>query len=62
MASQVQLRQALSSCEQPFGFKDPYASHARILDQILILFDESVWALRDWVRKVEKVLENKAPV
>ena len=62
MASQVQLRQALGSCEQPFGFKDPYASHVRILDQILILFDESVWALRDGVRKIEKVLENRAPV
>ena len=62
MASQVQLRQALGSCEQPFNLKDPYTSHARILDQILIMFDESVWAIRDGVRKIEKVLENRAPV
>ena len=61
MASQIQLRQALCSCEQPFGLNDPYASHVRILDQILMIFDESVWALRDGVRQIEKVLENRAP-
>ena len=58
-ASQKRLRQALDSCEPPFGLKNPYVSHVRILDQILMLFDESVWALRDGVRQIEKVLENR---
>ena len=61
-ASQIRLRQALDSREQPFGVGDLYASQVRILDQILIMFDESVWALRDGVRQIEKVLENRAPV
>lgn len=54
MAFQVRLRQALDSPEQPLGVGDLYASHVRILDQILMMFDESVWALRDEVRQVEK--------
>ena len=57
--SQIRLRQALNSGERPFGLDNPYASHVRILDQILTLFDESVWALRDGVRQIEKVLENR---
>ena len=62
MASQIRLRQALDSREQPFGVGDLYASHVRILDQILMMFDESVWALRDGIRQIEKVLEDRAPV
>ena len=61
MASQTRLRQALASGEQPFGVNDFYASHVRILDQILMMFDESVWALRDGVRQIEKVLKNREP-
>ena len=62
MAFQVRLRQALYSHEQPFGVGDFYASHVKILDQILMLFDESVWALRDGVRQIEKVFENRDPL
>ena len=62
MAFQVRLRQALDSRVQPLGVGDLYASHVRILDQILMLFDESVWALRDRVRQIEKVPENRAPL
>ena len=61
MASQIQLRQTLGSCKQPFGFNNPYACHASILHQILMMFDESVWALRDGVRQIEKVPENRVP-
>ena len=61
MAFQIRLRQALDLREQPFGVDDLYASHVTILDQILMMFDESVWALRDGVRQIEKVLENRAP-
>lgn len=54
-SSQLRLRQALDSHEQTFAVGDLYASHVRILDEILILFDESVWGLRDGVRQVEMV-------
>ena len=62
VAVQVRLRRELDSREQPLGVGDLYASHVRILDQILIMFDESVWALRDGVRQIEKVLENRSPL
>ena len=58
----MRLRQGLDSREQPFGVGDLYASHVIIIDQNLMMFDESVWALRDGVRQIEKVLENRAPV
>lgn len=61
MAFQIRLRQALDSGEQAFGVNDLYASHVRILDQILMIFDESVWALRDGVRQIEKVPRNREP-
>ena len=61
MTSQIRLRQALDSDEQPFGVNDLYASHVRILDQILMMFDESVWALRDGVRQIEKVSKTESP-
>ena len=60
MTTQIRLRQALDSCERPFSIHNPYASHVRMLDQILMLYDESVWALRDGVRQIEKVLQNRA--
>lgn len=54
-ASQVRLYQALSSHHQPFHIADVYASHGAILDEILALYDESIWSLRDGVRQIEMV-------
>lgn len=58
-SSQIRLRQALDSREQTFAVGDFYASHVTILDEILILFDESVWGLRNGVRQVEMVPQTK---
>jgi hypothetical protein len=36
-------------------FKDPFSMHAQLLDQIVQLNDESVWAIRHPIRQIEKV-------
>ncbi len=54
--SQMRTHQALASSQQRLDLKDIYAGHAMVLDEVLALFDESVWALRDEVRRIEKVL------
>ncbi len=54
-SAQLRLRQALASRRQPLDVTDVYASHAIILNEIVNMFDESVWALRDGVRQIEKV-------
>lgn len=57
-ASQFRLYQALASQQQPLDVGDIYASHVTILDEIVAVFDESVWALRDGVRGIEKVIKR----
>ena len=54
--SQMRTHQALVSRQQRLDFRDIYAGHVIVLDEVLALFDESVWALRDEVRRIEKVL------
>lgn len=54
--AQLRLSQALASRQQPLDVKDVYASHVLILNEIVNMFDESVWALRDGVREIEKVV------
>jgi hypothetical protein len=44
---------ALSRDKQKFY--DPYALHVAIIDEILALFDYSVWSLRDLIRDIELV-------
>jgi hypothetical protein len=42
--------------KQPeLNFKDPFAMHRHLIDQIIDLYDISVWRLRDHVRLCEKV-------
>lgn len=53
--SQKRLHQALASTGGPLDMKI-YANHTILLNEILIMYDESVWALRDGVRKIEMVL------
>lgn len=36
-------------------YRDPFAMHAPLLDQVVELNDESVWAIRHPIRKIEKV-------
>lgn len=35
--------------------RDPFAMHIPLLDQIVKLYDDSVWRVRDPVRDIEKV-------
>ena len=51
----MRLYQALASPQGPLNIKDVYASHTILLNEILALYDESVWALRDGVRQIEMV-------
>jgi hypothetical protein len=36
-------------------FRDPFAMHAPLIDQIIVQYDLSVWRVRHPVRKIEKV-------
>ena len=51
----MRMYQTLASRQQRLDLRDIYAGHAVILDEMLAMFDESVWALRDEVRHIEKV-------
>ena len=53
--AKTRIYQALASGQQPFDIRDIYASHVTLLDEILTMYDESVWAIRDGVRQIEKV-------
>ena len=59
-ASQMRLHQALNLRQKPFDTRDIYASHVLLLDEVLAMFDDSVWALRDGVRQIEIVSKNAA--
>ena len=37
---------------------DPFIMHLHLLDQILALYDISVWRVRDLVRQIEKVIHS----
>ena len=61
MTSQMRIHQALVSHQRRLDLRDIYTGHVIVLDEVLVLFDESVWALRDEVRRIEKVLSSLAP-
>jgi hypothetical protein len=41
--------------QAPVEFKDPFSLHRYLIDQMIILYDISVWRVRDPVRIIEKV-------
>jgi hypothetical protein len=45
----------------PFKRSDPFAMHIPLLDQIVRLYDDSVWQVRHPVRDIEKVLLYYVP-
>lgn len=51
---QSELRVALEK-QSTLNFKDPFAMLRHLIDQILVLYDISVWRVRDPVREIEKV-------
>jgi hypothetical protein len=49
------LKTVLRKQSPPLDFSDPFATHVPLIDQIILLYDISVWRVRDPVRKIEKV-------
>jgi len=52
---QLGLEDALRKQLPSLNSSDPFAMHAPLFDQIVLLYDISVWRVRDPVRKIEKV-------
>ena len=57
-ALQTSLWLALSSNQNRLDLFDPYSLHAFIVDEIVTLFDTSVWGFRDLIRNIEMVSFN----
>jgi hypothetical protein len=51
----LQLLEDLNSCSRVFIEPDMHQLHTFLLDQILYLYDDSVWTFRDTVRNIERV-------
>ena len=58
VSAQDQIQLALSGQEQT-NLLDIYSMQVIVLDEIIQLFDKSVWAIRDAVRNVETVGFNR---
>lgn len=55
-ALQSRLQSSIISNQDNISLNDPYSLHTIIVEEVLSLFDISVWSLRDSVRMVEKVI------
>ncbi|KAH0547677.1 hypothetical protein FGG08_000166 [Glutinoglossum americanum] len=53
------LQKALA--KSPFDPRDPFAMHAPLIDQVVKLYDDSVWAIRDPIREIEKTRQAAKP-
>lgn len=51
----LQLNEVLQKPSPPPDKNDPFAMHSPLIDQMVELYDKSVWASRDPIRKIEKV-------
>ncbi|KAH8711821.1 hypothetical protein GQ44DRAFT_714242 [Phaeosphaeriaceae sp. PMI808] len=51
---QDNLEQNVASQHSEFDLSDPFALYLPIVDQIITLYDQSVWCIRDLIRRVEK--------
>jgi hypothetical protein len=49
------LKTVLGKQSPPLELRDPFAMHVPLIDQIILLYDISVWRVRDPVREFEKV-------
>jgi hypothetical protein len=52
----TRLASALAESISPLNFADPFSMHVPLLDQMIILYDESVWQIRHMIRRREEVL------
>jgi len=55
---QLGLMAALQKQSLTLEFKDPFTMHAPLIDQIILLYDLSVWRVRNPVRAMEKVFTS----
>ncbi|KAI9856198.1 MAG: hypothetical protein M1813_009215 [Trichoglossum hirsutum] len=60
-ALQTRLEEVLSSDREKREVHDPYALHSVIVDEVLAIYDSSVWSLRDLVRSVEQNRASMVP-
>jgi hypothetical protein len=49
------LKAVLKNKSAPLNFEDPLAMHIPLIDQIILLYDDSVWRFREPLRSIEKV-------
>src|SRR4051812_47834229 len=49
------LEQGLSTEPETLDLSDPFALYIPLTDQIIMLYDQSVWGIRDLIRRIEKV-------
>ena len=52
------LKSRLLREQSLLNFCDPFAMHVPLIDQIILLYDVSVWRVRDPVRDIEKVFTS----
>jgi hypothetical protein len=52
---QDQVRTTLASTNDNRWSYDPYSIHTVIIEAVLVLYERSVWSLRDMIRDVETV-------
>ncbi|RYP36265.1 hypothetical protein DL767_003418 [Monosporascus sp. MG133] len=52
-----ELQTALAQ-QPPLDFRDPLVMHRHLVDQIIVLYDISVWRVRDPVRQIERSRKN----
>jgi hypothetical protein len=56
----IRLEEALNKRPSPVEFRDPFAMHADLLDQIVLYYEISAWRVRDPVRKLEEVSRQQS--
>ena len=49
------LEDFLSEDPDSLNFTNPFVMHVPLIDQVIKMYDTSVWSVRDLVRTVEKV-------
>jgi hypothetical protein len=49
------LKTAISNRSTPLNFADPFSMYVPLMDEIVKLYDSSVWAVRHVLRQIEKV-------
>jgi hypothetical protein len=52
---ELRLAAILSADSESVNVFDPFAMQVLLVDQVITIYDQSVWDIRDVIRKVEKV-------